>query len=94
MPRLKGTLTDRLPGAVLTIALSGCAERGAPSFALVGAYFPAWMFCVLLGIVAAIVARGGFIASGLAGVLPFQLFVCASIGAGFALVAWWLWFGP
>jgi hypothetical protein len=79
--------------SLISIVLSGCGERGAPSFALVGAYFPAWMVCALIGIIAAIGARVGFIASGLAGVLPFQLFACASIGVCFALLAWLLWFG-
>jgi hypothetical protein len=51
------------------------------------------MVCVLLGIIVAIGARVGFIASGLAGVLPFQLFVCTSIGLCFALLVWLLWFG-
>lgn len=78
---------------LILIVLSGCRERGAPSFSLVGAYFPAWMVCALIGIIAAIGARAAFIVTGLAGVLPFQLFVCASIGVCFALLAWLLWFG-
>jgi YtcA family len=84
-------------GRMLVVALmstqGGCTEIGAPSFTLVGAYFPAWMVCVLLGIIVAIGARVGFIASGLAGVLPFQLCVCTSIGLCFALLVWLLWFG-
>jgi hypothetical protein len=75
------------------IVLSGCTDHGAPSFALAGAYFPAWMLCALFGVVAMIVARVGFIISGLATVLPFQLFVCTSIGICVALLAWLLWFG-
>jgi hypothetical protein len=51
------------------------------------------MFCALLGIVAAIVARVGFVASGLADILPFQLFVCAAAGLSVALLVWLLWFG-
>jgi hypothetical protein len=77
----------------LALALSGCAERGAPSFAIAGAYFPAWMVCALIGIVAAIAARAGFIVSGMANVLPFQLFVCVAVGACVALLAWLIWFG-
>jgi YtcA family len=83
--------------AVLTLLLasasSGCAVRGAPSFAIAGSYFPGWMFCALIGIVSAIAVRVGFVASGLAGVLPFQLFVCTSIGLCCGLLAWLLWFG-
>jgi len=78
---------------LLASVLGGCAVRGAPSFEIVGSYFPAWMFCALIGIVAAIAVRAGFVASGLASVLPFQLFVCAALGLCCGLLAWLLWFG-
>jgi hypothetical protein len=81
-----------LAGTLCSLALSGCAQRGAPSLALFGAYFPAWMFCAIVGIVAAVGARIVFVASGLSDVLPFQLFVCVAIGACLALLAWLSWF--
>lgn len=74
--------------------LSGCASRGAPSFALFGAFFPAWMLCALIGIGTAVAARGLFIAAGLASVLPFQLSVCASLGILAAALSWLIWFAP
>jgi hypothetical protein len=77
-----------LPGS-----LGGCAISGAPSYVLFGAYFPGWMFCAVLGILAAIAARAGFVASGLAGMLPFQLAVCTSIGLIAAVGVWLIWFG-
>jgi len=76
----------------LGMPLGGCDVRGAPSYVLFGAYFPAWMFLALLAIVAAIVTRAVFVATGLARVLPFQLFVCASVGVSAALFAWSRWF--
>lgn len=76
------------------LALSGCAVQGAPSYTLFGAYFPAWMFCAAIGLVAAIVARAFFEATGLSYVLPYQLFVCASIGVCAGLAAGFLWFEP
>jgi YtcA family len=76
-----------------SFALGGCSVIGAPSFVIVGSYFPGWMFCALIGILSAIAARAGFLASGLAGILPFQLFVCASVGLCCGLLAWLLWFG-
>jgi hypothetical protein len=76
-----------------SIALGGCGERGAPSFVIVGSYFPGWMVCALIGIAAAIAARIGFLTAGLASVLPYQLFVCAAIGLCGALAVWLLWFG-
>jgi hypothetical protein len=77
-----------------SIVLSGCDGRGAPSFVIVGSFFPGWMVCALIGVVVAIAARIGFVATGLAGVLPYQLFVCVAIGVCAGLAAWLVWFGP
>ena len=79
--------------ASVGLGLSGCAVRGATSYSLFGAFFPAWMFCALAGIIGAAAARVVFVVSGLSRVLPFQLFVCAAIGIVIALLAWLLWFG-
>ena len=73
--------------------LNGCATRGAPSFALFGAFFPAWIICAIIGIVAAIAARAVLVATGLSDVLPFQLLVCTAIGTCVALLSWWIAFG-
>jgi hypothetical protein len=79
--------------ALGSCVLGGCSSHGAPTLVLFGAFFPAWMFCGLIGILAAIGARGTFVATGLSDTVPFQLFVCASIGVCFALFAWSLGFG-
>lgn len=73
---------------LISYALTGCTQRGAPSFALFGAYFPAWMLCAFVGILASIGARVVFVATGLSNALPFQLFVCVSIGVCVALLVW------
>ena len=88
-----GLSSNTLSIILATLALSGCSVRGAPSYALFGAFFPAWMFCALIGIVTAIGARIAFVVAGLANVLPYQLFVHASIGLSVALLVWLLWFG-
>jgi hypothetical protein len=85
-----------LPAAVLLpafLSLNGCADAGAPSFALFGAFFPGWMFCGVIGIVGAAVARAVFVATGLAPVLPYQLLVCTAVGTLMAIAAWYLAFG-
>jgi YtcA family len=76
-----------------SVTLGGCARHGAPSFVLFGAFFPAWMLCALIGVFGAIAARGIFVAAGLNSVLPFQLFVCSSLGLVVAALAWLIWFG-
>ncbi|SCK25750.1 Uncharacterised protein family protein [Variovorax sp. HW608] len=71
--------------------LSGCA--GAPSIPLAGAYFPAWLLCALVGVLGAALARALFVMSGVAQLLPLQLFVCTAIGVAVAALLWWVWVG-
>lgn len=82
---------SRIVAIVPALLLGGCA--GAPSFVLFGAYFPAWMLCAGIGLLVAIAARVGLVASGLAQALPAQLFLCVAIGVLAAAVAWLVWFG-
>ncbi len=91
--RLLETLARALLSSLLLLLLGGCSRVGAPSFVLLGAFFPDWMFCALLGIAVAIVARIVFVVTGLSGILPYQLFVCLSVGFVFAFLAWLFWFG-
>jgi len=76
-----------------SVLLNGCSAAGAPSFELFGAFFPAWLFCGLIGLVASGAAHGLFVGIGLSNLLPYQLFVCVAIGVIAACFAWLLWFG-
>jgi len=80
-----------LPVALLACALEGCGA--APSFSLVGAYFPVWLASAVIGGLAALIARLVFVATGLSTELPFQLFVCAAIGTLVGILLWLLWVG-
>lgn len=77
-----------------TLLLGGCAVQGAPSFALVGAYFPDWMLCGMIGIAVAVTLRVVFVLTGLDAILSLRLFTYLSLGAITALLAWLIWFGP
>jgi YtcA family len=85
-----------LPKAVLPVisssTLTGCSLAGAPSFDLFGAFFPAWMFCALIGIVAAASARVVLTSPRLNDAIPWQLAVCTAVGVIVALLAWMLLF--
>jgi hypothetical protein len=76
------------------LTLTGCSLQGAPSFPLVGAYFPAWMMCALIGILTAIGFRVAFLALGIDAILRFRLFTYVSLGVLMALLVWALVFGP
>jgi YtcA family len=79
--------------ALPLLSLCGCSEAGAPSLDIFGAFFPAWLLCAVLGIFVALGARIFFAARNLTDVLPFQLSVCTSFGAIFALLVWLTCFG-
>jgi hypothetical protein len=79
--------------ALPLLSLCGCSEAGAPSFDIFGALFPAWLLCAVFGIFVAFGARIFFAARNLIDVLPFQLPVCTSLGAIFALLFWLICFG-
>ncbi|MFT8475644.1 YtcA family lipoprotein [Acetobacter orientalis] len=84
------TLIPLLPGL---LCLAGCTTHHAPSFALMGAYFPSWMLCGSIGILIAIGARFLFIALGLDALLSLRLFTYVSLGVSAALLVWLIWFG-
>jgi hypothetical protein len=78
---------------LVSFSLAGCSTRGAPSFDLFGAFFPAWLLCGTVGIAGAIAARAAFVSSGVANALPYQLAVCTAIGVIAALLFWLVGFG-
>lgn len=88
-----GLCVRTLAGAAALLPLGGCGGHDAPSYVIVGAYFPEWMLCALIGVVGGIGARSLLVATGLADALPLQLFVCAAIGLIIAIGAWLLLFG-
>ena len=81
-----------VPVALVCLGLDGCAARGAPSFSLFGAYFPAWMLLALVGIFCAMAARIAMVATGLAETIRFQLLSCTAVGVTAAVVCWLFWF--
>jgi hypothetical protein len=89
---LKSCLTRRVSAVLLfgqAICLTGCG--GAPSVTIAGAYFPAWLLCAIIAVVAAVFVRVLMVATGLANFIPFQLAVCCSVGAILGLMLWNLW---
>ncbi len=79
-----------LTGAfLLTCMISGCS--GSPSRNILGSYFPSWMVCSLVGLVAALAARVALKASGLLSELPAPLVVLLSIGCAMTFALWLLW---
>ena len=84
------------PGAVLrrvaiALAVSGCNR--APTLDLLGSYFPAWMLCAAIGIVAAIIIRQILAVAGINDYVLAPLLTYAGLAVSATLLAWLLWFG-
>jgi hypothetical protein len=74
---------------VLIGMMSGCS--GSPSRNILGSYFPSWMVCALIGLVAALLARVALRATGLLDELPAPLVVLLSFGCATTFTLWLIW---
>ena len=75
----------------VALAVSGCSS--SPTLNLLGSYFPAWMLCAALGIVAAIIIRQALAVTGISDYVVAPLLTYAGLAVSATLLAWLLWFG-
>jgi len=87
--RRRGSLV--LGRVVIVLPVAGCSY--APTMDLFGSYFPAWMLCAALGIVAAIVIRQILAVAGITDYVVAPLLTYAGLAVSATLLAWLLWFG-
>lgn len=74
------------------LLLSGCS--GAPSFALVGSYFPAWLVFIFIAILLTLIIRVVFIRLGIDDILRFRLLIYTCLALSLCFAALWLLFSP
>jgi hypothetical protein len=89
---------DRRPCAPLglwraAIALSVAGCNYAPTMDMFGSYFPAWMLCAAVGIVAAVILRQILAMAGINDYVVAPLLTYAGLAVSATLLAWLLWFG-
>jgi YtcA family len=72
--------------------LGGCSLKGAPSYSIFGAFFPAWLLCAGIGIAGSIGLRSAFIATGLEAEMPFKPLMYFAFAIGLTLSIWLLLF--
>ena len=89
---------DRRPCAPLgwwcvAIALPVAGCNYAPTMDLLGSYFPAWMLCAVIGIVAAVVIRQILAVAGINDYVVAPLLTYAGLAVSATLLTWLLWFG-
>lgn len=73
----------------LTVALSllcsACGTR-APSFLLLGSYFPSWLIGLIISIPLTVLIRLGLIKAGIDDVLPLRLFIYTCVALIFTMI--------
>ena len=74
--------------ALLPCLLSGCTR--APTFDIVGSFFPAWLVCLFLGILLAVITQWLLLRQKIAVVFP--VLVYPSLAALFTFLLWLLFF--
>jgi hypothetical protein len=75
---------------VLALVL-GCASCD-PLIDVAGAFFPAWILCILFGIAVTVMLRMVFARTGIEGALKPLFFVYPSLATAVALTCWLLFF--
>src|SRR5437868_8661441 len=77
----------------VTIALPIAACSRSPTMDLLGSYFPAWMLCTVIDIVATVIIRQILAAAGIAEYIFAPLLTYAGLAVSATLLAWLVWFG-
>ena len=77
--------------AALGFALGGCS--GAPSQDVLGSFFPSWLICAGLGVLAAVLAWRILVLVRVADEVPAAPLVYVAFAAATTLLFWLIWFG-
>jgi YtcA family len=74
------------PAALLTIEIAGC--RRAPTFNILGSFFPAWLLCLFAGITLSVVSNRIFARFALDKEILWPIVVYPCLALFFAGVLW------
>jgi YtcA family len=75
----------------IALPVAGCSS--APTMDLLGSYFPAWMLCAAIGIIAAVIIRQILAVAGINDYVVAPLLTYTGLALSATLLAWLLWFG-
>ena len=88
---------SKSPGLMLPLAalicllpLAGCGR--APSFNILGSFFPAWLICMVVGIVLAAIVNWALTTLKLEKLIAWGILVYPCLAAFFAFTLWLLFF--
>ncbi len=84
------SISWRCVAAITPLVLSGCQR--APSFEVLGSFFPAWLFCFTVAILLTVAARFLLLRLHLDAVLTPPLVIYPCLTALWTFVLWLLFF--
>lgn len=79
-----------LPTIASILSLSGCGD--APTFDILGSYFPAWLVCILIGIAVSVVTGFCISASNRQALIQWSIVTYPCLAASIAFTLWLLLF--
>jgi hypothetical protein len=95
--KLNSTDSQRIPGVILAalssaamLLLAGCSR--APSFNILGSFFPSWILCGVIGILLTVGSRLFFVRIKLEEQLSPLILVYPCLAAFFTFTLWLLFF--
>jgi len=88
MRRLQPWLT--LPAVLFATAISGCGR--APTFNILGSFFPSWLICLVAGVILAAIANRIFIRLALDKEILWPVVVYPCLALLFACALWLILF--
>jgi YtcA family len=80
-----------MPRVAIPLPVAACSY--SPTIDLLGSYFPAWMLCAVIGIVASVIIRQILAMTGISDYVVAPLLTYAGLAVSATLLAWLLWFG-
>jgi YtcA family len=79
-----------VPAALLTIGIAGC--RRAPTFNILGSFFPSWLICLFAGIGLAVVANRIFTRFAIEKEIIWPIVVYPCLALFFSCTLWLIFF--
>jgi hypothetical protein len=74
------------------LLLGGCHSTHAPTVDVLGSYFPAWIICILSGLVLTVLARQLLLALKVTGYLHPAPVIYIGLQISFTLLVWLVFF--
>jgi hypothetical protein len=78
--------------AAMSLLLAGCHSTHAPTVDVLGSYFPAWIICILSGLVLTVFTRQILLGLKVAGYLHPAPVIYLGLQISFTLLVWLIFF--